>query len=243
MIVCCIDTNRAHVVPGAATAPLETLAESADEVCDARRARIDDAALAFEDEAGCVLRGAAAMAALERRCRFRYVETLAFLHERHLRQRHLLVTPAAPSPEALFGGDFDATPALVVRPTPPLGLGVFAGEPIAPGALVAEYAAVARPPDGGTARAFDGYGLHYGESLGGESLDLSALHYGNVGRFFNHDAELQNADLVGCAADGGLFRVVVVSLRAIPEGDQVLVDYGRAYWAGAPFDPVPAVVR
>ena len=112
MIVCCIDTNRAHVVPGAATAPLETLAESADEVCDACRARIPDAALAFEDEAGCVLRGAAAMAALERRCRFRYVETLAFLHERHLRQRHLLLTPAAPSPEALFGGDFAATPAL-----------------------------------------------------------------------------------------------------------------------------------
>ena len=39
MIVCCIDTNGAHVVPGAATAPLETLAESTDEVCDARRAR------------------------------------------------------------------------------------------------------------------------------------------------------------------------------------------------------------
>ena len=35
MIVCCIDTCRAHIVGSDAHAPLETLVESMDEVCDA----------------------------------------------------------------------------------------------------------------------------------------------------------------------------------------------------------------
>ena len=68
----------------------------------------------------------------------------------------------------------------------------------------------------------------------GEALHLSARHYGNVGRFFNHDgAGLQNADLVRCSHDG-LLRVFVVATRDIPKGDQILVDYGVAYWRDSP---------
>lgn len=231
MIVCCIDTCRAHIVGSDAHAPLETLVESMDEVCDASRDRIDDSSLAFEDEAGCVLRGAAAMAALERRSKFCYVETLAFLHERHLRQRHLLFHPPVPARGFAPGA---TPPALVVRPTPPVGLGVFAGEDIAAGAVLAEYAGVVRPRRGETVGcAHDGFLVEYGESFGGETLHLSALHYGNVGRFVNHDVDLQNSDLVRCSRDG-LLRVFVVSLRVIPKDAQILVDYGAAYWRDSP---------
>ena len=78
-----------------------------------------------------------------------------------------------------------------------------------------------------------------------QSLHMSALEFGNVGRFFNHgDAALQNADLAKvCDAGGGLARVVVVTRAAIPAGDQIIVDYGKAYWQGAPFRPVPATPR
>jgi hypothetical protein len=233
-MIACVDTGRV------------------DEICDASRTRIDDESLAFEDEAGVVLRGAAAMAALEKRCDFQYVETLAFLHERHLRQRHLLFYPPAPGRVPARRA---TPPPLVVRPAPPAGLGVFAGEDVAARASVggheapeprlepastrapsqadaclAEYAGVAGPPT----VAHDGFLLEYAETIGGEALHLSARHYGNVGRFFNHDgAGLQNADLVRCSHDG-LLRVFVVATRDIPKGDQILVDYGVAYWRDSP---------
>ena len=161
LTVCCVDTGSAHVVGRDALAPLERLALSADEVCDERRAAIGEASLAYEDEGGIVLRGGAAMAALEARCGFSYVETLAFLHERHLRQRSLLFFPPLPSPRELFGSDDFApgvTAALLVKPTPPVGLGVFAGADLPARCFVAEYAALVRPPRTADA-GYDGFML------------------------------------------------------------------------------------
>ena len=113
------------------------------------------------------------------------------------------------------------------------GYGVFAVEPIATGALVVEYAGLVAPA---TLDGFDPYGLSYAETLAGEPLRLSARRFGNAARFVNHDSAAPNAEITR-VEHRGLLRVVIVATEDIAAREQVLVDYGEAYWRASGVAP------
>ena len=53
----------------------------------------------------------------------------------------------------------------------------------------------------------------------------------------NHDSA-PNAEIVRIV-HRGLLRVVIVAREAIDAGEQVLVDYGEAYWRASDVEPRP----
>ena len=146
--------------------------------------------------------GAAAKEVLSRDAGFEWVPSLTFLHERHLRDRALLVYPPVPtSAERGIAEALDANGPPVSRAEAieivdlesAGGYGVFAVEPISIGALIVEYAGLVAPA---TDEGFDPYGLSYAETLAGESLRLSARRFGNAARFVNHASVKPNAEIV-----------------------------------------------
>ena len=181
--------------------------------------------------------GAAAKAILSRDAGFEWIPSLTFLHERHLRDRDLLVYPPAPTSadlgvaEALDSSRAEAIDIVDLEEAG--GYGVFAVEPIATGALIVEYAGLVAPA---TDDGFDPYGLSYAETLAGEPLRLSARRFGNAARFVNHDSAKPNAEIAR-VKHRGLLRVVIVATEAIATGEQVLVDYGEAYWRASGVAP------
>ena len=191
------------------------------------------------------LRGLDAIRELERRCGFQYTATTMFLRTRDLRDRQLLVGPPAPRARELgIETDLDARNVahVAVRPVPEVhGYGLFALDTIASGALVAEYAGLVGPSVEGS--SFDGYALDYAQGLDGRCLRISARNYGNVARFINHDPRHPNAKLVTATPASGLRRILVVAIFPISPGDQILMDYGPAYWHGADVVPVQLNVR
>jgi len=180
--------------------------------------------------------GAAAKEILSRDAGFEWVPSLAFLHERHFRDRDLLVYPPAPTSadlgvaEALDASRAEAIEIVDLEEAG--GYGVFAVEDIATGALIVEYAGLVAPA---TDDGFDPYGLSYAETLAGEPLRLSARRFGNAARFVNHDSE-PNAEIVR-VEHRGLLRVVIVATEDIAAREQVLVDYGEAYWRASGVEP------
>ncbi len=183
-----------------------------------------------------IITGPAAKAILSRDAGFEWVPSLTFLHERHLRDRALLVYPPVPTSE-----DLGIAAALDVSRTESIeivdleeagGYGVFAVEPIATGALIVEYAGLVAPA---TDDGFDPYGLSYAETLAGEPLRLSARRFGNAARFVNHDSA-PNAEITR-VEHRGLLRVVIVATEDIAAREQVLVDYGEAYWRASGVAP------
>ena len=187
-----------------------------------------------------IITGPAAKAILSRDAGFEWVPSLAFLHERHFRDRDLLVYPPAPTSEDLgIAEALDASRAEAIIEIIDLeeagGYGVFAVEPIATGALIVEYAGLVAPA---TDDGFDPYGLSYAETLAGEPLRLSARKFGNAARFVNHASVKPNAEIVR-VVHRGLLRVVIVAREGIAPGGQVLVDYGDAYWRASGVAPRP----
>jgi len=183
-----------------------------------------------------IITGPAAKAILSRDAGFEWVPSLAFLHERHFRDRDLLVYPPAPTSadlgvaEALDASRAEAIEIVDLEEAG--GYGVFAVEDIATGALIVEYAGLVAPA---TDDGFDPYGLSYAETLAGEPLRLSARRFGNAARFVNHDSE-PNAEIVR-VEHRGLLRVVIVATEDIAAREQVLVDYGEAYWRASGVEP------
>mmetsp|Transcript_33529 Transcript_33529/g.107108 ORF Transcript_33529/g.107108 Transcript_33529/m.107108 type:complete len:660 (-) Transcript_33529:314-2293(-) len=185
--------------------------------------------------------GVEAVRALEAKCNFAYVSTTAYLRSRDLRDRQLLFAPPARRAKDL-GVDIDAraVASVAVRPVPEVdGYGLFATEALPPGTLVAEYAGIVAPAFETTGPSvFDGYALEYAQGLDGRTLRISSKHFGNVARFVNHDPDHPNAELVAAIPDSGLRRILVVTVTAIQPDEQILMDYGAAYWHGADVLPV-----
>lgn len=230
--VCCLSSGRVYAGDRlAACLPLEAVA-TVDDVIDRAVDAVPDSKLVYRD-----LKGSSAARALAAEARFVFVDSLCFLRDRDLRDRHLLQVPPLPTAR-----DLGLEARLRARDTAALrvdkvddnvGLGVFANEAIPARTLIAEYAGLVAPASSSP----DAYALDYALSLANEPISLSAKHYGNVARFVNHDSHRNNADLDRCTFDG-LVRVVVVSNRPIQPGEQILVDYGTAYWANLKRRPV-----
>ena len=81
-------------------------------------------------------------------------------------------------------------------------------------------------------------------SLFEPGLHVCAKQCGNIVRCINHSA---SAALVNAGFEQvvhrGMVRIACVTKRTIAAGEQVLVDYGAAYWKQAGVEPVQLATR
>lgn len=131
-------------------------------------------------------------------------------------------------------------PVRVQPVSPEVGYGLFAGRSIPAGGFVGEYAGelVALPPG----RTTD-YGWHYPIHRTADGrpvrLVIDAERRGNALRFVNHGAEV-NLEAIPVAVDG-VWRIVFVATTDIEAGEQLLIDYGEAFWRARGIEPLRLV--
>lgn len=66
---------------------------------------------------------------------------------------------------------------------------------------------------------------------GVEGIILSAQTYRNLGGMVNHST-YPNAE-ARCVFDSGVEQAIIISLKPIKRGQQILIDYSKAYGEGS----------
>lgn len=130
----------------------------------------------------------------------------------------------------------ETAPIYVRRIDNRVGYGVFADAPLETGAFIGEYAGVVQPESdlSGTALASDGYESDYSwyyldEIDGAPSLEINGRLAGNEMRFVNHGEEPNL--VVEHTLFEGQWIIFFVAGRDIEKDEQLLIDYGEAYWS------------
>lgn len=188
--------------------------------------------------------------------------TMADLRRAVLSDYSTATTLAMPL-DLLSGVAAPGAPFLERREAPAAGWGLFTSMALPANFLIGEYAglwvidgadtpSVTEEDCGDAAR--DGYRVCYPalDSLSGRHIGISALRMGNHMRLVNHaplppavPAPLRtyaNTRFTVIQGGGGsgvagcLPRVALVTVRAVEAGEQLLVDYGHAYWHHAGID-------
>lgn len=131
----------------------------------------------------------------------------------------------------------------IVKVNDIVGNGLIAGEYIAAGTIIGEYSGelvkmdqVAA--DGG--KVDNTYFAPYALDTvpGGEMFVIDAKKSGNPTRFINHSDINTNATFVP-VFDGKKFRLVVMAVKPIEEGQQILLKYRSTYWSNSIPKPIP----
>jgi len=104
------------------------------------------------------------------------------------------------------------------------GLGLYARSPIGSGAHLCEYTGLVQCDPSPAQRDDYAFGLPVCDP----HVRISARRYGNIGRLLNH-SDTPNAQL-RCVVHEGVIHLVAVTTSAVPQGEQVTVDYGEPYW-------------
>ena len=126
---------------------------------------------------------------------------------------------------------------LLLRPADDIGWGVFADGFLAVDDLLGEYTGVIQPANDAPAHLqekghyLSDYSWNYPDELpDGREFEVNAFYEGNILRFVNHSPK------PNCAVDhtlvDGLFVTFFRVIEAVVPGQQLLVDYGEAYWSG-----------
>lgn len=110
-----------------------------------------------------------------------------------------------------------------------VGFGLFASSDIESEALIGEYTGVAMPAEQAQ-RTHSSY--KFGAETKGISL-VDAKRFGNYTRFINHSEKNANCTPAYVPVDG-IMHIVLVATRKISAGEQILFDYGAAYWKDKP---------
>ena len=115
-----------------------------------------------------------------------------------------------------------------------VGYGLFAETSIACGAFIGEYTGIVRQSS--THSSDDGsYTFLYPSSE--VSYEICAREFGNVIRFINHNSASANVQFRRVHHEG-LMHIVCFAISDIEPHQQLLVDYGAAYWTNKPCGPV-----
>ena len=250
-LIWCLEREAAYSESELAETPSGALPRVVESDATKRLLYVSDEAslsfLEFED-----LRGVEAALELEKRCQFTYVDTVVFLSAQDLRDRKLLACAPAPlaprlGPQVADDLENRRVAHVCVKAVVEVnGFGLFAAERIESHSLICEYAGLVKSgreslvvvvSEEDKRRQRDGYAVDYAETLEGLGLLLSAKDYGNVARFVNHSESEANATLAPVTASSGLRRLLIVTTKTIEPGDQILMDYGKAYWQGKGLQP------
>jgi hypothetical protein len=143
------------------------------------------------------------------------------------------LSQAMGAPVAQLGVDTE------IRETARRGKGLFALRDIAPGELVARYSGVVISKDDFadafyTGRSSGAYAIKC-SSDGSVLIDAEDASVSGPGRYVNHSKLWKNCAFSSfCFDDEGLVPsgvLYVVAERAVPDGAELLVDYGEEYWS------------
>jgi hypothetical protein len=117
---------------------------------------------------------------------------------------------------------------LFVRPVKCAGHGLFAASAIPAHALLGEYVGVLTSASGFAQRgALDAYVCAYPAA----ELCVTADKIGGLMRTLNHaPAPVANVSMVPVMVDGA-YHLALLTRTAVGKGSQLLLDYGRGYWA------------
>lgn len=130
---------------------------------------------------------------------------------------------------------------VIVKINDLVGNGLVAGQYIAPGTIIGEYSGsiVKVIPITTNEQMDNTYFAPYSvdEVPGSEMFVIDAKSVGNPTRFINHSADNSNAVWTPIF-DGEKFRLIIIAIRAIPEGKQILLKYRASYWSN-PLLPNP----
>lgn len=125
-----------------------------------------------------------------------------------------------------------------------IGYGVFAQQPIAPGAVVGEYTGNILQHSQVYGRSLDD--TRYVMELGPFGVDIvSDIRYdlyidaksaGNFTRFINHSYQPNLTEKLVFAK--GLWHILLVANASIATGTQLSIDYGHLYWQARKITPI-----
>ncbi len=108
-----------------------------------------------------------------------------------------------------------------------IGFGVFARCSFPAGAYLGEYTGLVRPRKRKLDRKND-YCFEY--PIGRKSpWVIDAKEHGNHARFINHGSRPNIEPIAVCSIDG-LIHLIFLALQHIPEGTQLLYEYGIDFW-------------
>lgn len=117
-----------------------------------------------------------------------------------------------------------------------VGWGLFAGVDLAAGDFIGEYtgdiqlSCDADPEEKWNGHYLSDFSWNYPDEMpDGRELEITALKAGNELRFVNHSFSPNL--VVDHTVVGGFFRTFFKASQNISAGEQLLVDYGEAYWA------------
>ncbi len=120
---------------------------------------------------------------------------------------------------------------ILARVNETVGHGVFAAQRYEIGELIVSYG-------GRISKANQVEDRSYAMSSGIEGFVLDATRYRNMGGFVNHSKN-PNAE-AQCIFDRGREFVVLMALKRIERGEQILIDYTSQYWGADGDTPAPA---
>lgn len=113
-----------------------------------------------------------------------------------------------------------------------IGFGVFAEERIMPCSFIGEYTGLVQERQGKHKRESN-YCVRYTNwPVGKKVYVIDAERMGNFTRHLNH-SDNPNTTLV-CASFRGLPRILIISLKEVPQGTQLTFDYGKTFWKQSP---------
>eukprot|EP01035_Chromulina_nebulosa_P026154 gene26154-34199_t len=115
-----------------------------------------------------------------------------------------------------------------------VGYGLFAETFIPCGVYIGEYTGIVRQSSVHSSDD-DSYTFLYPSSE--VSYEICAREFGNVIRFINHNSTSANVQFRRVHHEG-LMHIVCFAISDIEPHQQLLVDYGAAYWTNKPYGPV-----
>jgi hypothetical protein len=123
----------------------------------------------------------------------------------------------------------DVTRCVVAHVNEHVGYGLFAGVAMRSGDFLCRYGALATAADSVDRR-------NYCVQSGVPGVALDARAHRSLGAYVNH-APVAHANVaLNCLFERGAEQVFLVTTRDVERGEQLLADYGRAYFAPAPRD-------
>lgn len=115
---------------------------------------------------------------------------------------------------------------------PEVSFGVFAEERIMPCSFIGEYTGVVQPRQLKHTRESNYCVRYTAWQMGKKVYVIDSERMGNFTRHINH-SDHPNTTLA-CAYFRGLPRILIISLKEIPEGTQLTFDYGKTFWKQSP---------
>ena len=137
-----------------------------------------------------------------------------------------------------YGNDIDSAhiaPLEIRKIDDSIGYGVFAVRDIKKRQFIGEYAGVVQPESDTTGGELDGggyesdYSWYYLDEVdGAPTLEINGHREGNELRFVNH-GPAPNVEVEHTLYDGQ-WLIFFLAKRRINAGEQLIIDYGNAYW-------------